>query len=436
MAGERTYDRARVIPLRAPATRLVSNIQAVSENPTELRVDYKDLVAGQLVIVIHGLPTADNDAVTPRNAGPPTPLATGTNHNRGHVPPSSALIEEAEAIGRATGYTPVLFTPLLRTAWRGQEALALELIAAMVEEATAEDAGRVTVLTEYAKAVLLNGLGRYAEAVVAAQRACAQDDLGVFERTCLELVEACARSDTRAAATDVLRALDERTRSDGTGWALGVRAWSAALLSESNAAETLYREAIERFDRDRIVIYLARAQLVYGEWLRRENRRVDAREQLRAAHSTFCDIAAEAFAERARRELHATGETARRRTEDTRDVLTPQEVEIARLARDGLSNPEIGAHLFISPRTVQYHLRKVFRKLDITSRNQLGRLPASRLSAASQVSASTRLSPSASELAPQLATRAGASADASASPARDPRLMTHAPIPIREVSSW
>jgi len=382
MLGERAYDQDRVIPSRAPATSLVSSIQAVPETPTELRVDYKDVVAGRLVIVIHGLPTADNDAVTPGDAGPRTPSAPGPNHSRGHGSPSSALIEEAEAISRATGYTPVLFTPLLRTGWRGQEALALELIAAMTEEATSEDAGRVTVLTEYAKAILFNGLGRYAEAVVAAQRACAQDDLGVFGRACLELVEACARSDTRAVASDVLRALDERIRSDDTDWALGVRAWSAALLSEGNAAEPLYREAIERFDRDRIVSYLARAQLVYGEWLRRENRRVDAREQLRAAHSTFCDIAAEAFAERARRELHATGETARRRTDDTRDILTPQEVEIAWLARNGLSNPEIGAQLFISPRTVQYHLRKVFRKLDITSRNQLSRLPASSLSSA------------------------------------------------------
>lgn len=381
MAGERTYDRDRVIPLRAPATRLVSSMQTVAENPTELHVDYKDLVAGQLVIVIHGLPTGDNDAVTPGNGGPCTPLATGSNL-RDHVAPPSALIEEAEAISRATGYSPVLFAPLLRAAWRGQDALAFELIAAVIEAATGEDAARVTALTEYAKAVLFNGLGRYAEAVVAAQHACGQDDLGVFGRACLELVEACARSDTRAAATDAMRALDERTRSDGTGWALGVRAWSAALLGEGNAAEALYREAIERFDRDRVVIYLARAQLAYGEWLRRENRRVDAREQLRAAHSTFCDIAAEAFAERARRELHATGETARRRTDDMRDILTPQEILIARLARDGLSNPEIGAQLFISPRTVQYHLRKVFRKLDITSRNQLGRLPASHLSSA------------------------------------------------------
>jgi DNA-binding CsgD family transcriptional regulator len=174
--------------------------------------------------------------------------------------------------------------------------------------------------------------------------------------------------------------LDERTRASGTDWALGVRARSAALLSDRNAAEALFREAIERLGRSRIAVHLARAHLVYGEWLRRENRRVDSREHLRAAHDTFGRIGAEAFADRARRELLATGETARRRIDEMRDVLTPQEAQIARLARDGLSNPDIGAQLFISPRTVQYHLRKVFAKLGISSRNQLGRVPLSRLS--------------------------------------------------------
>ena len=151
------------------------------------------------------------------------------------------------------------------------------------------------------------------------------------------------------------------------------------MLTDSASAEPLYEEAVERLAHGRLAPHLARAQLVYGEWLRRENRRLDAREQLRAADGTFSRIGAEAFAERARRELSATGETVRRRTDDTRGVLTAQEAQIARLARDGLSNPEIGAQLFISPRTVQYHLHKVFQKLDITSRNQLGRIPAGSL---------------------------------------------------------
>lgn len=186
----------------------------------------------------------------------------------------------------------------------------------------------------------------------------------------------------RGAASEALGHLEERARACGTDWALGVRARSAALLSERDQAECLYRGAIELLGRSRISAHLARAQLVYGEWLRRENRRVDARVQLRAAHDTFSRIGAEAFAERALRELLATGETARKRTDEARADLTPQEVQIARLARDGLSNPEIGAQLFISPRTVQYHLRKVFQKLAITSRTQLGRIPPSRLSMA------------------------------------------------------
>jgi DNA-binding CsgD family transcriptional regulator len=150
-------------------------------------------------------------------------------------------------------------------------------------------------------------------------------------------------------------------------------------VSDRDDADALYREAIERLGRSRIAVHLARAQLVYGEWLRRENRRVEAREQLRAAHDMFRRVGSEAFSGRTRRELEATGETARKRSMETRDDLTPQEAQIARLARDGLSNPEIGAQLFISPRTVQYHLHKVFAKLDITSRNQLGSVAAGRL---------------------------------------------------------
>ena len=162
------------------------------------------------------------------------------------------------------------------------------------------------------------------------------------------------------------------TQAAGTDWALGVQARSRALVSEDEAAEALYREAIERLGRTRVRVELARAHLVYGEWLRRERRRVDAREQLRTAYEMLSEMGAEAFAERARRELAATGETARKRTDETRDELTAQEAQIARLARDGRTNPEIGAELFISPRTVEYHLRKVFTKLDISSRQELG----------------------------------------------------------------
>jgi DNA-binding CsgD family transcriptional regulator len=186
-----------------------------------------------------------------------------------------------------------------------------------------------------------------------------------------ELIEAAARSGKTEVASVALRRLEERTLASGTDWALGVLARSRALISDGEDADALYREAIERLERTRIRVELARARLLYGEWLRREGRRVDARDQLRTAHEMFSRFGAEAFAERARRELLATGETARRRTQETREVLTPQEAQIARLAADGQTNPEIGAQLFISPRTVEYHLRKVFPKLDISSRKEL-----------------------------------------------------------------
>ncbi len=358
----------------------MSSIQDGRASANALRLDYQDLVAGQLVIVIHGVPAGDQAEYGPLAGESREPVRAGQGkHGPGNGTPSSLLYEEVEAINTAVGYAPALFTPLLLAAWRGKEPLVMGLSAALMEEATAEDADRAIALAEYAKAVLFNGLGHYEHALTAAQRVCAQEDLGLYGWARLELIEACARGDGHVVATDALRDLQEHTRA-GTDWAQAVWARSAALLSAGDVAETLYREAIEGFGRGGV--HLSRAQLVYGEWLRRENRRVDAREQLRAAQHTLSGIGAAAFAERARRELLATGETARKRTDDTRDVLTPQEAQIARLARDGLSNPEIGAELFISPRTVQYHLRKVFLKLHITSRNQLARIRASRLNAA------------------------------------------------------
>jgi DNA-binding CsgD family transcriptional regulator len=191
-----------------------------------------------------------------------------------------------------------------------------------------------------------------------------------------ELAEAASRTGDIALVEAALEWLSERTRVTPTDWVLGIEARLRALLSEGDVAERFYRESIERLGRTRVRVELARAYLVYGEWLRRENRRIDAREQLRTAHELFASMGAEAFAERARRELSATGETVRKRTVETRGELTAQEAQIARLARDGLSNPEIGTRLFISPRTVQYHLRKVFLKLGIHSRTQLdGALP-------------------------------------------------------------
>src|SRR5215216_229724 len=287
------------------------------------------------------------------------------------------LIEEADSITHATGMAPLKYASLMLAAWRGNEADALGLIESGRREATARGEGMGLGVVDWAAALLYNGRGRYAEALAAAQRGCEHDDVGLFAWSLVELIEAGVRSGATDAASAALERLSARTRASGTDWALGIQAGSRALLSEGRSAEPLYCEAVERLARSRGVVHLARARLVYGEWLRRENRRVDAREQLRAAHEMFSGIGAEGFAERARHELLTTGETVRRRTDDERGVLTPQEAHIARLARDGLSNPEIGAQLFISPRTVQYHLRKVFLKLEITSRNQLGRLPAS-----------------------------------------------------------
>jgi DNA-binding CsgD family transcriptional regulator len=267
----------------------------------------------------------------------------------------------------------------MMAAWRGDEAEALELFEAARLEGTARGEGMGLRLLEWATALLYNGCGRYGEALEAAQRGCEQDDVALFGWSLVELIEAGVRSGATDATSAALDRLSERTQASGTDLALGIGAGSRALLSDGRDAEPLYREAVERLARTRGVVHLARARLLYGEWLRRENRRVDAREQLRAAHEMFSDIEAEGFAERARHELLATGETARKRTDDARAVLTPQEAHIARLAKDGLSNPEIGAQLFSSPRTVQYHLRKVFQKLDITSRNQLNRVPTSHL---------------------------------------------------------
>jgi DNA-binding CsgD family transcriptional regulator len=307
------------------------------------------------------------------------PLALGyravTHLHAGEFAAASALAGESEAITEATGNAPVRYSSLLLAAWRGIDNLAQDDVNRNLQEAVARGEGRAVGGYGYVSAVLYNGLGRYEAALASARSACEYDDLGVFNFALVELVEAAARSGAHEEAAAALRQLEERTNAAGTDWALGVQAWSAALLSDGKAAESCYREAIERLARSRIAIHLARAHLVYGEWLRRENRRIDAREHLGTAHDMFSRAGAKAFAERAHHELLTTGGTARKRTVDTRDALTPQEGQIARLARDGLSNPEIGAQLFISPRTVQYHLGKVFAKLKVTSRSQLGRLP-------------------------------------------------------------
>ena len=281
------------------------------------------------------------------------------------------LLEEAEAITEATVNVPFRHGRLILSAWCGQEAETLDLFRATVREANARGNGSTIGTAEYATAVLYNGLGRYEMAFAAAQRACEYEDLSVFNSALVELVEAAARSNrTDVGATAMMR-LEERGDAAGTDWALGLKARSQALLSEGCAAEGLFVESIEHLARTRVAVELGRAHLLYGEWLRRERRRRDARSQLQAAHKMLGRKGAQAFAERAQRELLATAESARRRNPGTINDLTAQEREIGGLAAGGYTNREIGAKLFISARTVEWHLGNVFTKLGIASRREL-----------------------------------------------------------------
>jgi DNA-binding CsgD family transcriptional regulator len=284
---------------------------------------------------------------------------------------AASAIAEAESVAAATGSRIAPYALLRLRALQGREVETSALIAAALEQAAAGQ-GMVAIHAHWAAAVLDNGLARYQQGVSAARHATSNTlEPWVSMWALPELVEAAARVGDVELARDALKRLEETTQPSGVDVALGIEARSRALLTNGDNAGLLYREAIERLGRTQLRTELARAHLLYGEWLRREGRRVDAREQLRTAHDLFLAIGMEAFAERARRELLATGEKARKRSPETREELTAQETQIARLARDGLSNPEIGAQLFLSARTVEWHLRKVFTKLHISSRRQL-----------------------------------------------------------------
>ena len=287
---------------------------------------------------------------------------------------ATSLAAEADAVVEATGSQLAQRTSIMLANWRGRDAEALALIEARQQEVLRRGEGLWVVANEWGGAQRYNGLGRYEDALVAAEQAAAKPS-GLAQSIWVlsELIEAAVRSGQMERATDPLAQLAELTRAAGTDWALGTHARGAALLATGATAERLYREAIERLSRIHMSgsQALARGHLLYGEWLRREHRRVDAREQLRVAHTMLADMGAEAFAERARRELQATGETVRKRTVETLDELTPQEAQVARLAADGQTNSEIGAQLFLSPRTVEWHLSKVFGKLGINSRKEL-----------------------------------------------------------------
>src|SRR3954469_8774669 len=291
----------------------------------------------------------------------------------GELSTAESLLDEIRAITAATGIPAHRYVEIWVSALRGREPELLALVEEFTTDAKARGEGFALAFAGQAGAVLYNGLGRYEEAFAAVREAV---DVAPYSElstpsAVAELVEAAARTGERRIVERALERLALSTRPSGSDWALGVEARSRALLSDGDAAERLYQEAIERLRRTRVRVQLARTHLLYGEWLRRERRRLDAREQLRTAHEMFVGMGTEAFAARAERELLATGERVRKRRIETREELTAQEIQVARLARDGLSNAEIGARLFITRHTVAYHLRKVFTKLDITSRNQI-----------------------------------------------------------------
>jgi DNA-binding CsgD family transcriptional regulator len=298
---------------------------------------------------------------------------------RGDFAAAASLIAEAGAVCEATGSRTAPYAAMLMASLRGSEAEAAPLIQATIEQAAARRQGVAVTYAHRAAAILYNGLSRYQEALAAARQASKHGHVYVPVLALPELIEAAVRTGDTPLAGDALDRLAAWARAAGTEDGLGIEARSRALLSEGEAAEGYYREAIGRLGRTRRRPELARAHLLYGEWLRRERRRGEAREQLSTARRMLEEIGMEGFAGRARRELAATGQTARKRTVRTppgqgSDPLTAQEAQVAHLARDGLSNPEIGARLFISARTVQYHLAKVFAKLGINSRGQLYRV--------------------------------------------------------------
>jgi DNA-binding CsgD family transcriptional regulator len=290
----------------------------------------------------------------------------------GDLATAGATVAETQSVHEATGIRSAPYGALILSAWRGRQQETTELIETTEGEAEARGEGIGVAICAYARAVLSNGLGRYEDALTAAVAASECREVVAENWGLSELIEPATRTGRIDLASEAQRRLASKAHATGTDWALGIYARSRALLSEDEEAGSYFLEAIDRLSRTRVRAELGRTQLLYGEWLRRMNRRVDARAQLRTAYDAFTSMGMDAFAERARHELLATGEKVRKRTVETRDDLTPQERQIAELAQDGLSNAEIGARLFLSRRTIEWHLRHVFAKLGIQSRRELG----------------------------------------------------------------
>lgn len=307
------------------------------------------------------------------------PAALGLRSNvlvlSGRLAEADGLAAEAEAIMESTGGVPMLHARTVLAGWRGDKDGTVELSGRTIAGVTHADHGTEVALARYSLAVLRNGLGEYAAAQQEAERAVQTLELSVGTVALPELVEAAVRAGDTAAATRALNSLTVRTRASATSWAAGLEARCRALLSEGSRADDHYRAAVAHLSASRMSGETARAHLLHGEWLRREGRRQEARDQLRMAHGLLTDMGAHAFAARAARELRATGEHPRARSEQPTDALTPHELHIARLVATGATSREVGAQLFLSPRTIEAHLRNIFRKLGITSRRQLRGLP-------------------------------------------------------------
>jgi len=298
----------------------------------------------------------------------------------GEFTAATSMVAQVESVNQAIGISIARYAALALAVFRGREAEASELIATFTTDAQRRGEGAWLPFVRWATAVLCNSLGHYEKAMAAAQQL-SQDSLAGLRLEAnwavVELIEAAARSGMPERAAGALQRLSQTTRASGTDWARGIEARSRALVSSGENAEACYREAIDHLGRTPLRVELGRAQLLYGEWLRRQRRIREARDQLRRAHQLFTGFGMEAFAERARIELRAAGARALKRAAGTPDVLTPQEALIARLASGGASNSQIAGQLFLSPATVAYHLGKVFAKLGISSRSQLARaLPA------------------------------------------------------------
>jgi DNA-binding CsgD family transcriptional regulator len=290
----------------------------------------------------------------------------------GDLAAAAALLEEARSITTATGSPSIPPVEVYLAGWRGLEPEFTRLAEEMLADAEARGEGLAITIIEYSTAILHNGLGNHFTALAAAQRACATGESPQWAIP--ELVEAAARTGRPELAETAMQTLCDLAHHSGTEVALGLRARCLALLAQGQAAEDLFRQALDLLGRTRTMIHLARAHLLYGEWLRGERRRLDAREQLRIAHEMFVSMGARAFADRAARELLAAGERALKPGAESVDRLTAQELQIARFAHEGLSNQEIGARLFLSPRTVEYHLHKVFTQLGLGSRTELAQV--------------------------------------------------------------